>query len=151
MVAAQDYHYGQVSDPDGWTNVRDKPSLSASVVERVDSGDYVIIVRQQGEFYDCLLLFMKPDKPDIFGYIHKSRVKKLGAALGAGIVNDPDGWSYLRSGPATDKPALGKLWPKDGFFVVLVKAGSDWYKILTRKGQRGYLHQSRLEWVIPRN
>ena len=139
-----------VQDADGWTNVREAADLKSPVVTRVDAGDRVIISSEKSEFYDCLLLFQEGELPEVFGFIHKSRVKITGTALGAGIVHDPDGWSYLREGPSTQDRALGKIFPEDGFFIVLSQAG-EWYKIETRQGKRGFLHLSRLEWVMPRN
>ena len=151
---AQAYSYGVVSDPDGWTNLRSKASLKSPVIDRVNSGDRVIVTQAAGNFLDCLLLVLNDDTPEIFGFIHKSRVKDVKAALGAGIVNDPDGWSNLRVRPSTSSEVVQQIRPSDGFFVVVEKApnpNQDWYLIETRKGSRGYLHGSRLEWVIPRN
>jgi uncharacterized protein YgiM (DUF1202 family) len=149
-AVADGYRYGWIKDSDGWTNVRDSASLDSTVLERVNSGDRVIVIREQGEFYDCMLLFQSGELPETFGFIHQSRVKSVEPALGAGIVSDPDGWSNLRSQPSTSSAVLRKLFPKQGFFVVLRKSG-DWYLIETRGGVQGYLHGSRLEWVIPRN
>ena len=149
-ACAEPYRYGRVRDNDGWTNVRASATLDSAVSERVKTGDLVIVTREEGEFYDCLLLFQSGELPETFGFIHKSRVTEICPALGAGIVNDPDGWSYLREGPDTSSRALGKLFPGQGFFVVLSKSG-DWYKVKTREGTVGYLHGTRLEWVVPRN
>jgi uncharacterized protein YgiM (DUF1202 family) len=149
-VCAEPYRYGRVRDNDGWTNVRESASLDSTVLERVKAGDLVIVTREEGDFYDCLLLFRSVELPETFGFIHKSRVSEISPALGAGIVNDPDGWSYLREGPDTSSRALRKLFPGQGFFVVVSKAG-DWYKVKTRDGTVGYIHGTRLEWVIPRN
>ncbi|MCA9775417.1 MAG: SH3 domain-containing protein [Candidatus Eremiobacteraeota bacterium] len=150
IALADGYRYGVVQDEDGWTNVRESASLESKVIERVYSDDRVIVTGEQGDFYDCMSLFQSGELPETFGFIHRSRVKNVRPALGAGIVSDPDGWSYLRSGADSSSKPLRKLYPGQGFFVVLGKSG-DWYKIETRDGTVGFLHGSRLEWVIPRN
>ena len=147
---ADGYRYGVIQDEDGWTNVREAANLDSKVIDRVYSDDRVIVTGEQGEFYDCMTLFQTGELPETFGFIHRSRVRELRPALGAGIVNDPDGWSYLRPSPDKSAKPLRKLYPGQGFFVVLGKSG-DWYKIETREGTVGFLHGSRLEWVIPRN
>lgn len=152
IAQASPYKYGVIVDPDGWTNVRREPSPSAPVIEKVTTEDRVIIMNTKGAYYDCLLLFVRDDLPDLFGYIHQSRVKNVRNALGAGIIHDPDGWSYLRTQPSSKSSVVTKLWPEDGFFVILEKSSDpDWYRVESRTGKIGFLHKSRIEWVIPRN
>ena len=152
LAQASPYSYGVITDPDGWTNVRREPAPTAPVIEKVNDSDRVIIMNTKGAYYDCLLLFVRDDLPDLFGYIHKSRVKNVRRALGAGIINDPDGWSYLRSQPSSKSSVVSKLWPEDGFFVILEKSSDpNWYRVESRVGKVGFLHKSRIEWVIPRN
>lgn len=154
MVCAEPYSYGVISDPDGWTNVRYGASLKSKVMTRVDDGEVVIVVQELGDFYDVLVLEANPDRPDSFGYIHKSRVKNVKPAEGAGLINDLDGWSNLRAGPSSSSAVRAKLKVEDGGFVVLSPApsGQDvWYKVVSRRGKRGYLHGSRIEWLVPRN
>lgn len=151
---AQLYKYGVVADPDGWTNVRSEADLESDVLGKVNSGHRVIIAQDKGDFWDCLLLTQPESAPETFGFIHKTRIKRLKDALGAGIVQDPDGWSNLRERPNSVGAVLQKLRPEDGFFVVVRKAPKphdDWYLVETREGRKGYLHGSRIEWIIPRN
>ena len=145
------YSYGVVSDPDGWTNLRQKASLDSPVVTRVDSGERVVITGRKAPFYDVMLLYPGKEVPEVFGFIHESRLVNKGKAIGAGIVHDPDGWSYLRKGPSRETASVGKVFPADGFFVVVAGPRDGWYWVHTRKGVTGYLHKSRVEWVIPRN
>lgn len=150
LPAQADYRYGMVQDADGWTNMRASASLNSEIVQRVNSGERLMVVGEKGEFYDCMLLYPGSELPEIFGFIHKSRVKYVKSALGAGIVNDPDGWSNLRSGPSTGSSVVRRLAPRDGFFIVLARSG-EWCKVKASSGEVGFLHKSRVEWVIPRN
>lgn len=150
-VSAQTYRLGRIHDQDGWTNVRHGASLKSQVKTRVDDGEVVLVVQELGDFYDVLVLKVGDDEPDVFGYVHKSRVGDLQTALGAGWVNDPDGWSNLRAGPSSSSAVVTKLKVADGGFVVLRKAADNWYEVVSRKGAHGYLHGSRIEWTLPRN
>lgn len=147
---AEPYRYGIISDSDGWTNVRHGASLDSQVFTTVKDGEVVIVVQELGDFYDVLVLKVDPNVPDQFGYIHKSRVVGVKPAKGAGVVHDPDGWSNLRAGPSNSAAVLTRLKVEDGGFVVL-SAHGQWYKVKTRYGRSGYLHKSRVEWLIPRN
>lgn len=149
--SAEPYRYGVISDSDGWTNVRHGASTDSKVAERVNDGEVVLVVQELGDFYDVLLLRINLSRPDGFGYVHKSRVKGVKQALGAGMVQDPDGWSNLRSGPSSGSAVVSKLKVKDGGFVVVSKANDEWFQVVSRFGQAGYLHKSRVEWLLPRN
>lgn len=147
---ADGYRYGVVRDPDGWTNVRHAATLDSKVKTTVKDGEVVLVVQELGDFYDVLILEVDPDKPDQFGYVHKSRVSSLQNALGAGCILDPDGWSNIRSEPTGSSSVVAKWKVSDGAFAVLSRSG-EWCKVKTRNGTSGYLHQSRIEWIIPRN
>ncbi len=150
LVSWADYSYGVVRDSDGWTNVRHAATLDSKVATTVKDGEVVLVVQTLGDFYDVLVLEVDPDKPDQFGYVHKSRVTGIKPALGAGVIQDPDGWSNIRSGPSSNSSVVTKWKVRDGAFVVISRSG-EWYKVKTRSGSSGYLHQSRIEWVLPRN
>jgi len=146
---AQPYSVGTIQDRDGWTHLREKPDLKSQSLDKVYQGDRFLIVRRQGDFFDVLLLKVDPDQPDVFGYLHSSRVKVVHtAALGAACINDPDGWVNLRSGPSSQHKILGRIDKTDGFFVL---TQGEWCKVMTRQGLTGFVHKSRIEWLLPRN
>lgn len=138
-----------VLDRDGWSHLRDKADLKAKSIDKVYEGERFLIVGREGDFFDVLLLKVDPERPDFFGYLHKSRVKVVqSAALGAACINDPDGWVNLRSGPANQHKIVGKILKTEAF-VVLTQG--EWCKVMTRQGRTGFVHKSRIEWLLPRN
>jgi hypothetical protein len=87
--------------------------------------------------------------PDSFGYIHKSRLKvSKEEALGAGCIHDPDGWTNLRAAPSTSSRILARLTGEDWFLIL---QRGEFFRVRTARGLVGYLHQSRVEWLVPRN
>lgn len=62
-------NYGEIIDPDGHTNLREKPSSASDILQRIDAGKSVQIVSKEGLWYK-----VKTDTGQI-GYIHNSRLK----------------------------------------------------------------------------
>ena len=146
---AQPYRAAKVVDPDGTTNVREQPSLQSGVIGTVPSGHLVLLIQSKGEFWDVLKLSPIVGLPDSFGYIHRSRLKPvLENVLGAGCIHDPDGWSNLRAAPSTSARVLTRL-TSDDWFLILERG--EFFRVKTARGLTGYLHQSRVEWLVPRN
>lgn len=147
-ASAQTYSAGTIADPDGWTYLRAGADLQEPVLDKVYEGDRFLIVRRVGDFYDVLLLKVQEGQ-DAFGYLHKSRVKVVASGIhGAACIHDPDGWVHLRSGPSTRHSSLAKIPRQDG---LLILQKGPWCRVLTRQGQTGYVHSSRIEWLLPRN
>lgn len=145
----QPYRTARVVDRDGSTNLREQPSLKGAVVATVPSGHLVLVLQPKGEFWDVLKLAPIEGLPDSFGYIHKSRLKFTQEdALGAGCIQDPDGWSNLRAAPSASARVLARLTANDWFLIL--KRG-EFFRVRTARGLVGYLHQSRVEWLVPRN
>lgn len=59
----------EISDPDGYTNVRKEKSTSSDILQRIKSGEVVEVLDNSGDWY---LIKTKEGKE---GYVHKSRVK----------------------------------------------------------------------------
>ncbi len=62
--------------------------------------------------------------------------------LGAGRIEDKDGFTNVRSAPGKDSEVVGRVLEGDAF-VVLSQTG-EWWRILTRYGVEGSLHKSRI-------
>lgn len=65
-----------------------------------------------------------------------------GGFTGRAVINDPDGYTNVRSGPSTTDPVVARI--KDGeVFQTDPKQGA-WWRVRTDKGTFGYVHQSRI-------
>jgi len=67
------------------------------------------------------------------------------------IINDPDGFTNVRSGKGTNFSVVAIL-EKDDFFYADIKDGQDWIKIVALKWidgiqVEGYIHKSRIQPV----
>lgn len=61
---------------------------------------------------------------------------------GRAVINDPDGYTNVRSGPSTTDPVVARI--KDGeVFQTDPKQGA-WWRVRTDAGTVGYVHQSRI-------
>ena len=63
------YEY-YISDPDGYTNVREGKSTSSKIIATVDSGLPIRVLDTTGNWWQVMT------KDNEIGYIHKSRIKK---------------------------------------------------------------------------
>ncbi len=61
--------YGEIQDPDGYTNLREEKNTSSQILQQVKSGEKVEILDNSG---DWLLIQTGEGKK---GYVHKSRIK----------------------------------------------------------------------------
>ena len=59
-----------ISDPDGYTNVREGKSTSSKIITTVDSGLPIRVLDTTGNWWQVMT------KDNEIGYIHKSRIKK---------------------------------------------------------------------------
>ncbi|MBX7088838.1 MAG: SH3 domain-containing protein [Leptospirales bacterium] len=60
-----------IDDPDGFTNVRNGPSLSSPILGTVKKGEVFETLRQQGEFWRVRT------KSGLTGFMHVSRIRRL--------------------------------------------------------------------------
>ena len=59
-----------ISDPDGYTNVREDKSTSSKILGTVKSGETIEVLNNKGNWWQVMT------KDNEIGYIHKSRIKK---------------------------------------------------------------------------
>ena len=64
------YYKYYISDPDGYTNVREGKSTSSKIITTVDSGLPIRVLEPTGNWWQVMT------KDNEIGYIHKSRIKK---------------------------------------------------------------------------
>lgn len=81
----------------------------------------------------------------------------LGLAIGLtpralalpGVIDDPDGYTYLRAGESRDSAIVAKVKTGEVFdFNVedLVTHPSEWRKVTLASGKKGYMHYSRVRF-----
>ena len=61
------------------------------------------------------------------------------------VINDPDGFTYVRKGPSAKCKVKAKI-PKDKIFFYTPVFGSDWYHVYLKDGGScvGYIHRTRI-------
>ena len=64
------YYKYYISDPDGYTNVREGKSTSSKIITTVDSGLPIRVLDTTGNWWQVMT------RDNKIGYIHKSRIKK---------------------------------------------------------------------------
>ena len=64
------YYKYYISDPDGYTNVREGKSTSSKIITTVDSGLPIRVLDTTGNWWQVMT------RDNEIGYIHKSRIKK---------------------------------------------------------------------------
>jgi uncharacterized protein YgiM (DUF1202 family) len=136
--------YVQVSQ----ANVRSGPGTQFSVIRVVRKGAMVRVIgiSADGGWAKVML------GDGTIGYISR---KLLGTSLYAppsenanqykfmATVDDPDGYTYIRSGPGTQYGVIGKVHKGEVFRVVSTKG--NWWQIRTEDGKSGYIHKSRIK------
>ena len=64
------YPHYYISDPDGYTNVREGKSTSSKILGTIKSGETIEVLNNTGNWWQEMI------KDNEIGYIHKSRIKK---------------------------------------------------------------------------
>jgi len=128
-------------------NVRSGPDTRFSVLRVLSKGAMVRVIgtSDDGKWAKVVL------EDGTVGYISR---KLLGTSLYAppsenanqykfmATVDDPDGYTYIRSGPGTQYRVIGKVHKGEVFRVVSTKG--NWWQIRTEDGKSGYIHKSRI-------
>jgi hypothetical protein len=60
-----------------------------------------------------------------------------------GVVEDKDGWVYLRESPDINSATLAKIL-NDTNLEIVEKRGN-WFKVYTESGRTGYIYKDRLK------
>lgn len=153
-------YYGQVSDPDGYTNIRRGPGTNYPIVRRYNSGDYLYYT-PQGNGWS---LVYSGDKASTYmGYMHTSRIIKINPNQGSsynynsssgsspssnyheGYIVDPvDNYVNIRKGPGTNYAIVGRL---DTYTdVYYTTTSTNWHKVYDRNyNYLGYVYHDRIK------
>ena len=59
------------------------------------------------------------------------------------VVNDPDGYTNIRSGEGTNYNILGVVYEGEVFYAIR-NNNNDWWRIKTKNGIIGYMHKNRI-------
>src|SRR5215210_5048515 len=59
------------------------------------------------------------------------------------VINDPDGYTNLRSGPGIQYQVVSKVVNGEIFYVIYQQG--NWWQVRTREGKSGYMHRSRIK------
>jgi Bacterial SH3 domain len=124
----------EVSDPDGWVNVRDRQT--DAVVTRIDNGARFW---SAGRTRDGMVMLSAPHDGMV---ISPKRLKAITSGRGCNSyeVADRDGYVNLRETPNGAK--IGTI--DSGSVVIVVGRSGDWWRVLTTDGRTGFVSASRL-------
>lgn len=74
--------------------------------------------------------------------------QNLSAQSDLGVINDPDGYTNVRSGKGSQKPIIGKIYEEEVFlFASQQKPSGNWWPVICncKEGYlEGYMHKSRI-------
>ncbi len=59
-----------------------------------------------------------------------------------GIVDDRDGWVYMRERPDVSSPALARILNDTN--LEIIGTSGNWFKVYTESGRTGYIFKDRL-------
>ena len=61
------------------------------------------------------------------------------------VINDPDGYTNIRSGEGTNYNIIGAVYEGEVFYAIRNNS-NDWWRIKTKNGIIGYMHKSRIRF-----
>ena len=62
----------------------------------------------------------------------------------AGQIDDPDGYTNIRSGQGTQYSIVARINEGEVFYTI-PKQSSDWWPVRTEDNRYGYMHRSRIK------
>ncbi len=151
LIAKKPQLYGQVNDPDGYTNIREAPSTDAPIVRRYDSGDYLYYTPQKNGWS---LVYSGVKSSTFMGYMHTSRISKIDPNYSdsyssdsyyeEGYIVDPvDNYVNVRKGPGVSYAIVGRL--DTGTDVYFTRTETNWCKVYdTNYNYLGYVFYDRI-------
>ena len=73
----------------------------------------------------------------------KERIEVYLKAYPLYYISDPDGYTNLREGKSTSSKILGTV--KSGEKIEVLDTTGDWWQVMTRDNEIGYIHKSRIK------
>jgi uncharacterized protein YgiM (DUF1202 family) len=123
----------EVSDPDGWVNLRDR--RSDEVIAQADNGTRFW---SDMKTRDGWVILPAPYSGLI---VHPERLKRVADQLCEPyVVFDRDGYVNLRQSP--DGKVMGQV--DSGVSVLVTGRSGEWSRVLTSDYRTGFIHSSRL-------
>ena len=151
LIAKAPQLYGQVNDPDGYTNIRKAPSTDAPIVRQYNSGEYLYYTPQKNGWS---LVYSGVKSNTFMGYMHTSRISKIDPNYSdsystntyyeEGYIVDPvDNYVNVRKGPGISYSIVGRL---DTYTDILfTRTESNWYKVYDENyNYLGYVFHDRI-------
>ncbi len=150
-IDAQKY-YGRVSDPDGYTNIRNGASTRYPIIGRYQSGHYLYYTPMNNGWSR---VYSGTSSNTFMGYMHTSRIVRVNpnngytssasstSGLRGGYIVDPrDNYVNVRTGPGAKYAITSRLYV--GTYVYY-RGSSSWVKVYNSNGTYlGYVAKSRI-------
>ena len=73
----------------------------------------------------------------------KERIEVYLKAYPLYYISDPDGYTNVREGKSTSSKILGTV--KSGEKIEVLDTTGDWWQVMTRDNEIGYIHKSRIK------
>jgi Bacterial SH3 domain len=133
LIARESTVCYEVSDPDGWVNLRDR--RSDEVIARADNGTRF---RSDMNTRDGWVILAAPYDGLI---VHPKRLKRMSDRFCEPyVVADRDGYVNLRQSP--DGKVIGRV--ESDMAVLVTGRSGEWSRVLTSDYRTGFIHSSRL-------
>ena len=146
---------GLVNDPDGYANIRTKPTTSAPVLYEKESGDLIFYSPMNNGWSK---VYKENDTSTFLGYMSTSRIKRINISemsdpgeeddeptyISGEIVDPQDSYVNIRKGPGTNYAIVGRL--DVGTFILYIPYNDKWAKVYNRYNKKylGYVAMSRI-------
>jgi uncharacterized protein YgiM (DUF1202 family) len=66
---------------------------------------------------------------------------------GLAEINDPDGYTNVRSGPGENYPIIGKILNKEEFYFGCDTVNANWLRVQKMDSMIGFMHKSKIRLV----
>lgn len=134
-------YLGTLKNSRGASSIRKDKDGDSPSIGTVRGGETFVYLREDKDWYTVI------SQEGVQGYIHRSRIQSLCTApSGTAQINDPDGYTNLRSAPSSSSTVIRRITEEEVFFYKEVN--SSWWEVVTRRGIKGYMHQSRIQTVM---
>lgn len=132
---------GALLNSRGSSNIMEAKSYESKVIGSIKGRETFIYIKEDKDWYS---VYTQDGKQ---GFVPRSRIRRLcDSPSGTAQINDPDGYTNLRYGPSTRSTIIRKVERGEVFFYK--EKNDSWWEVITRDGQKGYMHFSRISAVV---
>lgn len=142
-------YYGQVVDPDGYTNIRKGPGTNYAITNHYESGDFLYYTPLKNGWSK---VYSANKASSFMGYMATDRILRVNPTKSTstanevtykGVITDPkDTYVNVRKGPGNNYAIATRL--NIGTVVRYAKSTASWYKVYLGGKCLGYVHKSRI-------